>query len=118
MKNDINESYAIAKYVRTSASKSRRVLKQIQGKNYHEARLILEFMPYKVSKTINKVLESAFSNLKQRQTNAINNQQITITKAFANKGPTLKRFQPRAQGRAFPINKQTCHITITIKINK
>lgn len=115
MTSYINESYAVAKYVRVSASKSRRVLKQIQGKNYHEARLILEFMPYKASKTIIKILESALSNLKQKQTDSIDNKKIMIINAFANKGPTLKRFQPRAQGRAFPIKKQTCHIHINIK---
>nr|YP_009391691.1 ribosomal protein L22 [Laurenciella marilzae]ARW59835.1 ribosomal protein L22 [Laurenciella marilzae] len=115
MTNYTNESHAIAKYVRMSATKSRRVLKQIQGKNYYEARLTLEFMPYKVSKIIIKVLESALNNLKQIQTDTIDNKKITITNAFADKGPTLKRFQPRAQGRAFPIHKQTCHITIKIK---
>nr|ARW68750.1 ribosomal protein L22 [Palisada sp.] len=115
MTSYINESYAVAKYVRVSASKSRRVLKQIQGKNYHEARLILEFMPYQASKIIIKLLESALSNLKQKQANAIDNKKIIIMNAFANKGPTLKRFQPRAQGRAFPIQKQTCHITIKIQ---
>nr|WMP11614.1 50S ribosomal protein L22 [Laurencia tasmanica] len=115
MANYINESHATARYVRTSTTKSRRVLKQIQGKNYHEARLILEFMPYKASKIIIKILESALSNLKQKQSDIMNKKEITITNAFANKGPTLKRFQPRAQGRAFPIHKQTCHITIKIK---
>lgn len=115
MTSYINESYAIAKYVRVSASKSRRVLKQIQGKNYHEARLILAFMPYKAAKTIIKILESALSNLKQKQNDSVDNKKIMITNAFANKGPTLKRFQPRAQGRAFPIKKQTCHIQINLK---
>nr|CRF40160.1 Ribosomal protein L22 [Laurencia snackeyi] len=109
------KSHATAKYVRTSTTKSRRVLQQIQGKNYHEARLILEFMPYKASKIIIKILESALSNLKQQRSDTINKKEIIITNAFANKGPTLKRFQPRAQGRAFPIHKQTCHITIKIK---
>ena len=115
MKSYINESYAVAKYVRVSASKSRRVLKQIQGKNYYEARLILEFMPYQASKIVIKLLESALNNLKQKQNNPMDNKKITIINAFASKGPTLKRFQPRAQGRAFPIQKQTCHITIQIK---
>lgn len=115
MANYTNESRATARYVRTSTTKSRRVLKQIQGKSYHEARLILEFMPYKASKIIIKILESALNNLKQKQSDSINKKNITITNAFANKGPTLKRFQPRAQGRAFPIHKQTCHITIKIK---
>nr|ARW60244.1 ribosomal protein L22 [Laurencieae sp.] len=115
MKNHTNESYATAKYVRISTYKSIRVLKQIKGKNYHEARLILEFMPYKASNIIIKVLESALNNLTQQQHNTIDKKEVTITNAFANKGPKLKRFQPRAQGRAFPIHKPTCHITIKIK---
>lgn len=111
----INKSYAIAKYVRLSPYKSRRVLKQIQGKNYSEARLILEFMPYKASKIIIKVLESAFHNLKAQSKSNTQKDKVTITSAFAEKGPTLKRFQPRAQGRAFLINKPTCHITIQLQ---
>lgn len=111
----INESYAIAKYVRLSTYKSRRVLKQIQGKNYSEARLILEFMPYKASRIIIKVLESAFHNLREKDKSNIQKDKITIINAFAEKGPTLKRFQPRAQGRAFLINKPTCHITIKLQ---
>ena len=115
MKIEIKKSHAIAKYVRLSTYKSRRVLKQIEGKNYNEAKLILEFMPYKASKVILKILESALNNLKQQQTNQINRKNITITNAFANRGPILKRFQPRAQGRAFPIQKPTCHITIKLE---
>lgn len=111
----VNESYAIAKYIRLSTHKSRRVLKQIQGRNYNEARLILEFMPYKASKIIIKILESALNNLRQQQKDDINKMQVEIIDAFANKGPTLKRFQPRAQGRAFPIHKPTCHITIKLR---
>nr|ARW68343.1 ribosomal protein L22 [Chondria sp. (in: red algae)] len=112
----MRKSYAIAKYVRLSTHKSRRILKQIQGKSYREARLILEFMPYKASKIIIKVLESAFNNLIQQENNEIDKKKITVINAFADKGPTLKRFQPRAQGRAFLINKPTCHITIKLKV--
>nr|ARW63772.1 ribosomal protein L22 [Chondria sp. (in: red algae)] len=116
MTTNVTKSYAIAKYVRLSSHKSRRVLKQIQGKKYKEARLILEFMPYKASKIIIKVLESALNNLMQKQQNSMDKEDIIIASAFSNKGPTLKRFQPRAQGRAFPISKPTCHITIELKI--
>nr|YP_009488718.1 50S ribosomal protein L22 [Grateloupia filicina]AWD77395.1 50S ribosomal protein L22 [Grateloupia filicina]BCB15029.1 50S ribosomal protein L22 [Grateloupia asiatica] len=106
------ESKATAKYLRLSAQKTRRILDQIRGKNYQEALMILQFMPYKPCKMIKKVLESASSNannLNMSQNNLI------IHQAFANEGPKLKRFQPRAQGRAFPIHKPTCHITITLK---
>jgi len=110
------KSEAVTKYVRTSQQKSRRVLQQIQGKNYNEARLILEFMPYTICKTIIKTLESAFYNIKNKTSTDIDKNQIKIINAYANKGPVLKRFQPRAQGRAFPIQKPTCHITIQLEI--
>lgn len=110
------QSEAIAKYIRTSPNKSRRVLRQIQGKQYNEARLILEFLPYRVSKIIIKLLESALNNIEQKNKSNVNREKVKITEAFANRGPVLKRFQPRAQGRAFPIRKPTCHITIKLEI--
>lgn len=113
MNNDI-QSQAIGKYLRLSTHKVRRVLNQIRGKNYNEAKLILEFMPYKPCHMIHKILESAANNITQN--NNINKKQLRIKKAFVDKGPTLKRFQPRAQGRAFPIHKPTCHITIIVEI--
>lgn len=109
-------STAIAKYIRLSTHKSQRVLTQIKGKNYEEARLILEFMPYKACKIIIKVLESALNNISQQKNKEINKQKIIVREAFANKGPVLKRFQPRAQGRAFSIQKPTCHIKIKLEI--
>nr|YP_009394381.1 ribosomal protein L22 [Leptosiphonia brodiei]ARW62943.1 ribosomal protein L22 [Leptosiphonia brodiei] len=110
------QSKATTKYIRTSPNKSRRVLKQIQGKNYKEARLMLEFMPYKICKVIIKVLDSALSNVKQKTKENIDLNKVKILEANANKGPVLKRFQPRAQGRAFPIRKPTCHINIKLEI--
>nr|YP_009392098.1 ribosomal protein L22 [Periphykon beckeri]ARW60446.1 ribosomal protein L22 [Periphykon beckeri] len=114
MKSKKIQSQATTKYIRTSQYKSSRVLKQIQGKNYNEAKLMLEFMPYRSCKIILKTLDSAFHNIKQL--NNINTKQIKIIKAYANKGPILKRFQPRAQGRAFPIRKPTCHIIIKLEL--
>lgn len=109
------QSRAIAKYIRTSPDKSRRVLKQIQGKKYKEARLILEFMPYRVCKIIIKVLDSALSNIEQKSKENIDKENVKIIEAYADRGPILKRFQPRAQGRAFPIRKPTCHINIKLE---
>ena len=108
-----DESRAIGKYIHISPGKVNRILDQIRGKTYQEARLILEFMQHKSCKIIQKILESAAAN-------AINNGQknknsLIIKKAFVNKGPKLKRFKARAQGRAFPIHKPTCHITISLK---
>ena len=110
------QSQASAKYVRTSTQKSRRVLEQIKGKKYHDARLMLEFMPYRVCKTVIKVLESAMNNIEQKSGESVNKKEVKIVRAFSNKGPSLKRFRPRAQGRAFPIKKPTCHIIIKLEI--
>nr|QCI05513.1 ribosomal protein L22 [Crouania attenuata] len=107
---------AQGKYLRLSTHKVRRVADQIRGKNYKEALLMLKFMPYKSCIAITKVLKSATSNL-QQQNNNIPSQEISIIQIFVNKGPTMKRFQPRAQGRAFPIHKPTCHINIQVGIN-
>lgn len=115
MEKNIQENYkskAIGKYLRLSTQKAKRVLEQIIGKNYNEAKLILQFMPYKACKNIEKILISAFYNMKK---SSINKEKIFITKAFVNQGPSLKRFQPRAQGRAFQIRKPTCHITIQLE---
>jgi len=108
------ESKAIGKYLRISSHKARRVLEQIKGKSYQEAILLLKFMPYRACKNIIKILESAVNNLINSKIKEINKNNLIIKHAFANDGPKLKRFQPRAQGRAFPIHKPTCHITITI----
>lgn len=118
MNSNIIRSQASAKYIRLSTHKSRRILQQIKGKNYDKARLMLEFMPYRACKTIIKVLESALNNISQQTNKEINKKHLVIKEAFANKGPILKRFQPRAQGRAFPIKKPTCHITIKLEINR
>ena len=109
----MNLSHAKNKYVRISAKKVNRVLSLIRGKSYTEAMLMLEFLPYRACKIIKKTLESAACNASQNIEK--NKNLLTIQHAFANKGPTLKRFQPRAQGRGFPIQKPTCHITITVK---
>nr|YP_009564972.1 ribosomal protein L22 [Gelidium coulteri]YP_009565372.1 ribosomal protein L22 [Gelidium sinicola]QBA96323.1 ribosomal protein L22 [Gelidium coulteri]QBA96723.1 ribosomal protein L22 [Gelidium sinicola] len=106
----IKTSKAISKYLRLSPNKVRRILDQIRGKNYQEALLILQFMPYKPCNNIKKTLESAASNLGN-----INKKDLTIIEAYANQGPKIKRIQPRAQGRAFPIHKPTCHITIKLQ---
>nr|UAD87244.1 hypothetical protein [Gracilaria pacifica] len=113
MINKITEAQATGKYLRLSPHKTRRILNQIQGKNYQEAILILEFMPYKPCKVIKKILESAGNNALNFQ---YEKQNLIIKQAFANEGPKLKRFQPRAQGRAFKIQKPTCHITIKLAL--
>jgi large subunit ribosomal protein L22 len=107
------EIRAVSKYVRMSPSKIRRVLRQIQGKTYSEALLLLEFMPYASCSPIIKVLRSATANA--RNNFGMNEKKLVIKSAFADKGPTMKRFRPRAQGRAYKILKETAHITIVME---
>ena len=108
-----NEIRAVSKYVRMSPSKIRRVLRQIQGKTYSEALLLLEFMPYASCAPIIKVLRSATANA--RNNFSMDEKNLVIKSAFADQGPTMKRFRPRAQGRAYRILKATSHITIVME---
>jgi len=113
MKHNNQEVKAIGKYLRLSPIKAGRVLDQIRGKTYEDATLILQFMPYKACVNIKKILDSAASNAEHN--NGLSKNTLQIKQAFVNQGPTMKRFQPRAQGRAFPIHKPTCHITLTVE---
>ncbi len=105
---------AVAKYIRMSPHKIRRVLDQIRGRSYQEALMILEFLPYNASGPIWQVLHSAAANAKHNY--GIDKKKLIIDKTFADEGPKLKRIRPRAQGRAYKILKQTCHITVSVKV--
>jgi large subunit ribosomal protein L22 len=107
-----NETRAVSKYIRMSPSKIRRVLQQIQGKSYSDALLVLEFLPYSSCEPIIKVLRSAAANAKHNK--GFDEKNLIVKSAFANQGPTMKRFRPRAQGRAYRIQKATSHITIIL----
>ena len=107
------EIRAVSKYVRMSPGKIRRVLRQIQGKTYSEALLLLEFMPYASCAPIIKVLRSATANA--RNNFGMDEKELVIKSAFADQGPMMKRFRPRAQGRAYRILKATSHITIVME---
>jgi large subunit ribosomal protein L22 len=106
------ETKAIARYIRMSPYKVRRVLDQIRGREYREALIILEFMPYKACEPILKVLRSAVANAEHN--NGLDPTSLVVSQAYADGGPTLKRFRPRAQGRAYRIHKPTCHITVAV----
>ncbi|MFN3360335.1 MAG: 50S ribosomal protein L22 [Pseudanabaenaceae cyanobacterium] len=108
-----NEVPAVAKYIRMSPNKVRRVLDQIRGKSYREALIILEFMPYRACDVVTKVLRSAVANAEHN--NGMDKTKLMISQAYADMGPSLRRFRARAQGRAYPIRKPTCHITIVVK---
>ena len=103
---------AVARYIRMSPHKVRRVLDQIRGLSYREALIILEFMPYRACDPVLKVLRSAVANAENN--NGLEPASLVISEAFADAGPTLRRFRPRAQGRAYQIRKPTCHITIGV----
>lgn len=106
------EVKAIARYVRMSPLKVRRVLDQIRGRSYREALIILEFMPYKACEPVLKVLRSAVANAEHNE--GLEPTDLVVSQAFADGGPSLKRFRPRAQGRAYQIRKPTCHITVAV----
>ncbi len=105
-------AYAVAKYIRMSPTKVRRVLRQIQGKSYQEALIILEFMPFRACGPVWQVLHSAAANAENNL--GLSKQDLVISSVIANQGPVLKRFRPRAQGRAMSIKKPTCHISISV----
>jgi ribosomal protein L22 len=103
---------AQAKYVRTSARKARLVCDHIRGKSVDEARAILAFTPRAVAKDWTKLLNSAVANAENNH--ELLGSDLKVATAFADEGPTLKRFQPRAMGRATRIRKRTSHLTITL----
>ncbi len=106
------ETKAIARYIRMSPHKVRRVLDQIRGRQYREALIILEFMPYKACDPVLKVLRSAVANAEHNA--GVDPATLVVSEAFADGGPVLKRYRPRAQGRAYQIRKPTCHITVAV----
>lgn len=108
------EAKAIAKYVRVTPRKTDQVLQLIRGKRVALATEILDFSPKHVAKVIGKVLKSAVANAVAIE-GKINVEELRVKQAVAGAGPTMKRFLPRAQGRATPLLKRTCHITIVVE---
>lgn len=107
------EAKAIAKYVRISSMKVGVVLDLIRGKNVNEAFAILKYTPKDAAEVISKVLKSAVANAENNLNLEVSN--LYVAEAYACAGPTLKRFRPHAQGRAFRIKKRTSHITLVVK---
>lgn len=103
---------AVARYVRVSASKAREVLNLVRGESYGRAAEILAFSERSVSDVVGKLLESAVANAENND--GIPAEELFISTCYADEGPTLKRWRPRARGRATRINKRTCHITIIV----
>ena len=103
---------AQAKYVRTSARKARMVCDQIRGKDVAEAQAILAFTPRAVAKPWAKLLTSAIANAEHNH--ELVSEDLRILAVYADEGPTIKRFRPRAMGRATSIRKRTSHLTIAL----
>lgn len=99
-------------FIRLSTTKANIVLNQIKGKDVQTALGILAYTPRYAADIIEKLLKSAIANAENN--NGMNASNLYVDEAFATPGPTLKRIRPRAQGRAFSILKQTCHITMVL----
>ena len=103
---------AKASFVRGSAYKAREVLDLIRGKSCAEAQEILAFSERDVARPIGKVLDSALANAEHND--GLDADELYVAACYADEGPTLKRWRPRARGRATPIRKRTCHITVIV----
>ena len=104
---------ASARYVRSSASKARAVLDLIRGESYERASEILLFSERRIAHTVARCLDSAAANAEHNAN--LPPEELFVSVCYADEGPTLKRWRPRARGRATPIMKRTCHITITLE---
>ncbi len=103
---------AQVKHVRSSAYKARELLNLIRGESYARASEILEFSDRSISEPVAKVLDSAVANAENND--SLLAEELYISACYADEGPTLKRWRPRARGRATPIRKRTCHITVIV----
>jgi large subunit ribosomal protein L22 len=106
-------SRAVAKHVRISPNKARRVINLVRGLPAKEALTVLQFAPQAASEQVYKVLASAIANAENNE--RLDPDALLVKEAFVDEGPTLKRFRPRAQGRAYRIRKRTSHITIEVE---
>ncbi|MFW6266084.1 MAG: 50S ribosomal protein L22 [Halanaerobiales bacterium] len=110
------EAKAVAKYIRISPRKARQVIDLIRGKDVYKAKGILKNTPKKASGLIEKVLDSAMANAEHNHDMFV--EDLIVSEAYVDEGPTLKRFKPRAMGQASPINKRTSHITVVLTEKK
>ena len=103
---------AKSKWVKSSDRKLSRVIELIRGKSAREALTLLKFLPQKGARIVEKVLKSAMANAKNNF--KLDENSLMVQEAYANKGVIMRRFQPRARGRAFPIKKKTSHVTVCL----
>ena len=104
---------AVARHVRISPTKARRVVDLVRGLPAKDALTILKFAPQAASEQVYKVLASAVANAENNE--RLDPDSLLVRAAYVDEGPTLKRFRPRAQGRAYRIRKRTCHITFEVE---
>ncbi len=108
---------AVARHVRVTPMKARRVVDLVRGKQAVEALAILQFAPQSASDPVRKVLASAIANARvfaDKHSLPFDERELVVSTATVDEGPTMKRFQPRAQGRAFKVLKRTSHITVHV----
>ena len=108
-----NAAVASAKYVRMGPRKVRRVIDVIRGMKTDDALTTLEFSPWRACAPVSKVLLSAVANAEN--TKELDPDNLWISEAYVDEGPSLRRWRPRAQGRAYPVNKHTSHITLVVE---
>ena len=110
---DAQEARASASFVRLSPTKARIVMNLIRGRHVEDARRVLHFTQRAAAPLIAKVLESAIANAEHNR--GLPADELVVSRAWVDEGPTLKRFRPRAQGRAFAIHKPMTHITVVLE---
>ena len=116
MSDTITSARATARYVRVTPMKARRVIDLVRGKSVSEALAILKYAPQGAAKPVAKVVASAAANAENNF--GLDRRTLVISEAYADEGPTMRRFQPRAQGRAYQIRKRTSHITVVVECQK
>lgn len=111
------EAKAQARYIRVTPRKARRVVDLIRGRQATEAMAVLQFAPQAAGEPVRKVVQSAIANARVKADQAaepFDERLLVVQAAYVDEGPTMKRFRPRAQGRAYRINKRTSHITVVV----
>ena len=114
MTETVNSARATARFVRVTPMKARRVIDTIRGKSVEDALALLKFAPQAASEPVAKVVASAAANAENNF--GLDPRSLVISEAFADEGPTMRRFRPRAQGRAFHVRKRTSHITVVVAL--
>jgi large subunit ribosomal protein L22 len=112
-----NESVASSRFVRVTPRKARRVVNELRGRSVQDAIAICKFSPHAVSENVLKLLYSATANanaLAERTSSNVDEKDLVITRIFVDEGATMKRWRPRAKGKADRILKRTSHITVVV----